>query len=130
MNKTFVRRVATALLNAELATRKRGTKIGYNQAAFGVRGYCFPDQTGHDCGTTACIAGWAVALDGLNPLKVYNVAKRARKLLGLTDNQAAELFSGSVISKAHGPTSQDAALVLYNLAETGKVDWNVAQPNV
>lgn len=61
-----------------------------------------------DCGTTACIAGWAVQLHGYKFLlhdgdqyaieciarngRVMNIEYKAQELLGLTDDEANSLF--------------------------------------
>lgn len=86
MNKARVRRVASALLNEELATRKRGTKIGYNQVSWFSRDFARPDFGHHGCGTTACVAGHVTAI--YDPRPRQNYSQRAQKILGLTNFQA------------------------------------------
>lgn len=47
------------------------------------------------CGTTGCIAGWAVALANLtdiSTLGAVGIEEEARRLLGLTDREAYALF--------------------------------------
>ena len=82
------------------------------------------DNTGRDCGTIACIAGWACRLAGV-PANFGS----ARKFLGIPENLRDPLFY------AHGSAVQDrlediqpqtAVAVLRHLAETGEVDWNRA----
>ena len=71
-----------------------------------------------ECGTTACIAGWAVYLKGETP-KYWAVEHRAQALLDLTTDEAKTLFfapsdfwaSGSDISAA------EAARTLRGLAD-------------
>jgi len=53
----------------------------------------------YDCGTSACIAGWACRLSGViheGPLDCFKrnaaINKSSRKLLGLTHDQCARLF--------------------------------------
>lgn len=58
-----------------------------------------------ECGTTLCAAGWAAHLGGytlivdggayLDPAHVLSVPVAARALLGLTDEQANDLFYAS-----------------------------------
>jgi hypothetical protein len=127
MNKTKIRRLATALLNTELASGKLGFELGYNQNTFSCEGHGYLDFSGHNCDTVACIAGWAVALEGKNPAKVRDIATQARKLLGLDMVQADKLFEGSVYIDGKAAQPRHAALTLFNLAETGKVDWSVAK---
>lgn len=134
MNKTKIREVALALLQGPVKVGR--VKVGYNQTSFGARNQ--EDYTGHHCSTTACIAGWAVALDGKNPRTVSNVASEARKLLGLNEDQALDLFAASPLfnraasmpydgaRRGRNVQPRDAALVLFNLAETGVVDWKIA----
>jgi hypothetical protein len=47
------------------------------------------------CGTAACMAGWTLALSGFDGKKIQKLTTwdiRARKLLGLTPDQATYLF--------------------------------------
>ena len=121
MNKVRVRQLADMLLRGDLATRGKNP-IGYNQGTFGSGASRFRDMTGHHCGTNACIAGWAKAVWAPRSRNAY---ESARRVLGLTGEQASELFSG-VVPLSTEPTAAQAALVLYNLAVTGKVNWRVA----
>lgn len=79
-----------------------------------IEGLEHGDTVKVDCGTTACIAGWAVQLAGDKFLvrgfntsagggyfvsdsvakngRVCNIEDRAQKLLGLTEDEANELF--------------------------------------
>lgn len=81
----------------------------------------------NECGTTACIAGWAVQLSGVeadkHQLSEYGETSRtadgrsvnllATELLGLTDIEASHLFIES--------TTEDAALFrLEAMIEAGK----------
>lgn len=47
-----------------------------------------------ECGTSACIAGWAVAIHDRVHLKSveFQIRKRATEVLGITDEQADRLF--------------------------------------
>jgi hypothetical protein len=44
------------------------------------------------CGTTACIAGWALTLNGKRLRDGVNYMEQGRKLLGLTWDEARNLF--------------------------------------
>ena len=44
------------------------------------------------CGTTACIAGWALTLAGKRMRKFTNYMNQGRKILGLTQQEARKLF--------------------------------------
>jgi hypothetical protein len=102
------------------------------------------DKSGHDCGTVACIAGHALFLTGKatvgKPKTVPSVAIEAARWLGLEDmgemNEVADqLFYGWSPGDQYvrglyavdmsRVTPADAAKVLRNLAETGKVDWTI-----
>lgn len=123
MNKTKIRRVALALLTGELTKRKR--PIGYNQRTY--HGDDRPDMSGHSCGTVCCIAGWTTALYA--PRIRSCCGPKARKILGLTATQARNLFAGAPFGcfNLREPTNKDAAMVLFHLAETGKVNWEIVK---
>jgi hypothetical protein len=77
-----------------------------------INGYEKPCVIGSECGTAACVAGWTVLLNGDQPIKmafpdhgytsassvalinggVMDIDDRAQQILGLTDDQAQELF--------------------------------------
>lgn len=82
----------------------------------------------HDCGTPACIAGWANYLhnsDGREQVRMES-AYRARLWLGLGEEDADELFGiGEDDPGLESVTPTHAAAVLRHLADTGEVDWSV-----
>lgn len=123
MNKKNIRGLALAILQGELAKRERNP-IGFNLGPyFSEDTDQSPDKSGHNCGTVACIAGWAHFLHGgrsKNHSKIFNHAK---EVLGLDDTKAYELFAPFSYKRAK-VTPSDAALALFTLAETGKVDWS------
>jgi hypothetical protein len=94
------------------------------------------DNSGHDCGTVACIAGHAVLIDhNVNAEPTYEEAQKlmntaflgeARQILGLDYDTAYELFFAreAPISR-HRIKSDQAVRTLRHLAETGEVDWTV-----
>lgn len=82
------------------------------------------DLLDEKCGTTACFAGWAIALSGydlgggvhLDGEHVsYSYGKFAEKLLGLDEDEAGELFFGDgsdideVVAEIFGPRPDAAA---------------------
>lgn len=90
------------------------------------------DHSGHNCGTTGCIAGWAVAVEegGLPEKRAgYKFFEQAADFLGLSDRTSNHLFldypSSSLVKPKH------AVSVLRHLAETGEVDWDraLAEPS-
>ena len=87
----------------------------------------------HDCGTPACIAGWAAwEASGRQSRDLYDiyadVEGQAREFLGIGYSEADVLFYPPfpVIYATVTPT--EAAATLRHLAETGRVDWSVAIP--
>jgi hypothetical protein len=123
MNKTNIRRVASTLLNGTLAETKG---IGYNQRPTFDTGGNYIDHTGKGCGTTACIAGHAAYFaGGRRAAKASGMWRTAKKYLGISEDTALRLFA-AMPTVGKEPTAKQAALVLFNLAETGQVDWSVA----
>lgn len=79
------------------------------------------------CGTTGCIAGWAVVAVSPDWFCPGGVMLRAEQVLELSKHQAACLFLPAVedwyaVKRAHAIT------VLKHLLATGEVDWRVALP--
>ena len=93
----------------------------------------------HGCGTPACIAGHACAMEGwgkspLAPTTSWVVKQgedpvpapeEARDILGLTTRQADILFEGAPLGPDE-PTAADAAATLRHLAKMGEVRWQRA----
>ena len=75
-----------------------------------------------ECGTTGCIAGWARQLYAGGKGDAFNTAK---DLLGLTWDQADDLFYTRGIRRKSLVSPHRAAKVLRRLAKTGKVDWSI-----
>jgi hypothetical protein len=89
-----------------------------------------------DCGTVACIAGWAVvAFHSAEELRDVNfdLAAIAANDLGLSSYRAMEIFTpGSaphVVEcdlPVYHATPKQAAKLLRHLAATGEIDWREA----
>lgn len=80
-----------------------------------------------ECDTTACIAGWTVLAlgHGINQERC-DIVKDAQALLGLSYDQALELFFMKETKVGLDQVDDKrAAAVLRNLAETGVVDWSI-----
>lgn len=110
--------------------------LGFNMTMWLDR-HPFPgqDTSGHNCGTTACIAGWAAAVslgaadvEQVEKHLPFSVRQTAKQYLALSIDQANALFEG--FSTGEEEPSQ-AVSVLRHLAETGEVDWNraLAEPS-
>ena len=119
MNKDNILAVADAIEKHSIA------ELGFNMSLYGGKtGPSDPDLSGHNCGTVACIAGWAdKVLTGRDP-DVHS-SDYAQGLLGLSAEQAIDLFVPSDWAK-NTITPAHAVAVLRNLAETGEVDWSVS----
>lgn len=86
----------------------------------------------HECGTVACIAGWACYAAG-DPRAVSRgeVMETAADFFGLDLDVARPLFlpgdDGNISeaggARAYSATPQQAATVLNRLAKTGEVNW-------
>jgi hypothetical protein len=91
----------------------------------------YSKEDGPKCGTQCCIAGAAVQFD--NPKarvpEGHPIANRATKLLGMTDDAAAVLFTPNGFTETTGVEAlRDvdtawAARVIRKLIKTGEVDW-------
>lgn len=70
-----------------------------------------------DCGTTACVAGWALMFQlGYLPWGSWEILVEAQRLLGLSDYDAVRLF--------HFTSNEQARLALKFLANGDPVDWD------
>ncbi len=117
MNKERILKVADAIENHHFKT------LGFNMINYISEEV--PDRSGHDCGTTACIAGWVHALQkGIKKTLACKlpIAEYAQKYLGLNDRQAWALFMECTTNI----TDKEAVKVLRHLAETGNVNWRIA----
>lgn len=118
MNKENILKVADAI------ERHTIPDLGFNMGSW-VDRRAHEDKSGHNCGTTACIAGWATAVAGGNlaKLSISEVRDEAIAYLGVTRDQAFWLFAGF----RGDPEPPEAVATLRNLAETGKVNWSVVK---
>jgi hypothetical protein len=84
----------------------------------------------HDCGTPACIAGWA-AWEALGRQRgdLYSIHTdldaKAREFLDIDPLKAEDLFYPPFPIVYATVTPSEAAATLRHLAETGEVDWSV-----
>jgi len=101
-----VRDVIAALPPAQFDMRELGTK--------------------NECGTVACIAGWACEVLGTGNDRDYGTTSVATEMFGITQGQAHELFwlgSAEPGSKLWLAGPDHAVRVLDHLLATGEVDW-------
>ena len=76
----------------------------------------------HPCGTVACIAGWATYL--FDPNSTTPSVRNARQALGLTQEQADDLFTPDYWDVPGQYTQADVVATLTRLIETGEVQWD------
>ena len=89
----------------------------------------------YECGTPACIAGWADFLWSADHTDDFHTGERARDILGLEEDLSHELFEpafvygevdiGAFDYEKEFISPERAAAVLRNLANTGVVDWSI-----
>ena len=82
-------------------------------------------KNGQVCNTPACVAGHAAFLVDGEPIftEGYDCFARARVLMGLTMQQAQELFQPWPFVVGEEPNGKQAAEVIRHMVETGEVDW-------
>lgn len=121
MNVGNILKVADAIEQASVPG------LGFNMLNFRANGR-YEDKSGHHCGTTACIAGWAVAVEGTQLETPWLTCDNAIPFLGVNPDQARELFyaSRSHEVRLSKITPTEAVRCLRILAITGKVDWAAA----
>lgn len=84
-----------------------------------------------DCGTSACVAGWACILDSpegwyrrLTGYDSFSTERRARVLLGLSDADAHRLFYASPVGMVWlNDNAKYVPDALRWMALNGEVDW-------
>lgn len=129
MNVENILKVADAIEQHSIA------ELGFNMGLFQGFGGQFYDHTGHNCGTTACIGGWANAIQSKTLVEAGDLTEAdARNFLGLSPAKASDLFYArnypeNLISPDEdyfiGITAEQAVATLRHLAATGKVDWAI-----
>ena len=87
------------------------------------------DMSSYHCGTSHCIAGWATWLFAEGDARLAESPEMAQELLGLTNDQADNLFYPPAWQLAgkfwEEITAPHAAKVIDHLISTGEVDWRV-----
>lgn len=87
------------------------------------------DENGHECQSPSCIAGHILYMTG-KKTDYYGVADTAAEIAGLNSSQREELFIPDTglyyaVKSPWDVTAKEAAKVIRNLVETGKVDWTI-----
>jgi hypothetical protein len=77
------------------------------------------------CNTAACVLGWTLVT--LRPKAAVQGVSTGAELLGISDDQADELFTPDRFDEPGRYTHAQAVRVLDRLIETGEVDWAAAQ---
>ncbi len=124
MNVENILRVADAIEQHSIPD------LGFNMGSFVSDSR--QDRSHFDCGTTACIAGWACAVVGGYHLNINDqewIEEQAREILDLSFLEADDLF----IPTNHHAMVDDRILpdqavrTLRRLAKTGVVDWDLPE---
>lgn len=134
MNRENLLRVADAIEKHEIAD------LGFNMCDFIGDGYI--DRSGHECGTTACIGGFAAALlrnhKDASDLQMYWDDPETRSLrddgaafLGLNGFEASDLFGGTPRALNFDDVTPAMAVATLRYAEEHDViDWDAANPEI
>ncbi len=120
MNKRNILKVAKAIEQHSKRT------LGFNMSLYFSDG--LPDKSGHHCRTTACVAGWTIAVAKPRKRRVwYNrLVDDASEFLGLDLGTAEDLFLvGESRQMLASVLPFEAVAVLRHLAKTGRVDWSI-----
>lgn len=99
------------------------TGIGFNMST--TFSHNIPGDAFSDIDTTCCIGGHLLLVNGEGP---YKPALRARHFLGLTEEEAYELFYIPFLSpntSMSSITPAEAVQVLEHAAATGEIDWRI-----
>ena len=128
MNVENILKVADAIEGHTIPT------LGFNMLEYTSSSEAgIEDMSGHNCGTVACIGGWAATLasDGKVARWTASRWRAAVEYLGLEMSEANDLFVPHDLRLSAIEPSQ-AVAVLRHLAKTGEVDWSIplspAQP--
>ena len=95
-----------------------------------IQGITLDDKINH-CGTSGCIAGWAILVLGDDFPRISGSSDYAANLLGLEDPAvASSLFTPSdnelpADMMYSDITASMSAMILRNLAKTGAVEWHM-----
>lgn len=86
----------------------------------------------HWCGTTCCIAGFAIVSKYGKVVNPYGpepipLVETAREYLGINDEQAEQLFYAPT-EAAWKITADSGIKLLEHLRDTGEVDWTIINP--
>ena len=139
VNRENVLKVAEAIETGALVERG----IGFNMARYGAAVDDIAKDHIDNCGTVCCIAGYALALKRPDISgediagEHFNIEAEATRYLGLDLGDAGELFLPQPpYSRPWNQidhqrylaqiTPAQAVRVLRHLAETGEVDWSIA----
>jgi hypothetical protein len=130
VNRENVLKVADAIERHSI--KNLGFNMGYFMFDADPTSSWARDNSGHSCGTIACIAGWTrcvrtgrrFARTGAGPDEFP--WQREADWLGLDTEAGYTLFLTDDELPLEEITSAEAVAVLRHLADTGEVDWSVA----
>lgn len=127
MNKDGLRVISDWLKNGAPHEKVDGeVDLGFNMEYWAEEDEY--DKVGNSCGAVMCIAGAAHHFLGTWDDYVDDYHATARELLNLDYDIAFELFEPDHYSSAYNAAPKQAAAVIDNLIETGKVEWEKFGP--
>lgn len=129
MNKERLELLAQALDRGFLPDKGDDSDLGFNMHFYRMGSEEFDDKlyfdgvkldnSGHQCQTAGCLAGWTAAMFGYCGINFYEFAKNA---LDISDEIALSLMH-PYSDEAWLATPQQAAKVIRELIKTGVVNW-------
>lgn len=125
MNVGNILKVADAIEQASVPG------LGFNMDHWKSTG-SYRDQSGRDCGTTACICGWAATVEHKHLSDDETYMTFGQSYFGLDQQATERLFlyftddADEIVNNRNEVTPEQAVRTLRILAITGKVDWEAA----
>lgn len=125
MNKERLLAVADAIENHEPQDG-----LGFEMSGWFETGEGTEDWEGTDCGSVACIAGWAVKIAHpedptyLNTMAEGLILSEGKQALGLDSLQGAELFAPDDFNLPT-VTPSHAVAVIRDFVKTEEIDWTL-----
>jgi hypothetical protein len=89
-------RMSNWIINRKIAAESTYCKVSKHKFNFEIKAWDAKSQPIPPCGTIGCIAGWTKIigdnLDPESPDLIGSYQRRAAELLGITENEASDLF--------------------------------------
>jgi hypothetical protein len=102
----------------------RRKRVGFNMKHGIVSGHV-NDFANNPCGTAVCIAGALIVFNSILVPRGQTIVGRFRTLLGLTEQEAFQLFTPLSVHDWSTLTPKIAADTIRHFIATGVVDWGL-----